>query len=132
MSIHPSWSWWYRWSWRKRPGALRLPPRTTASWWRVIRVMVWGLPPERAGRAPHASRHSNRAEVSLGAGEGKDVGPGNWLVVRLAPVADVAAGFGLESCLGPVADAETESIRVLLAQALTMAATPTPPASRSS
>jgi hypothetical protein len=25
--------------------------------------MVWGLPPERAGRAPQASRHSNSADV---------------------------------------------------------------------
>jgi hypothetical protein len=41
-----------------------------------MRVMVWRLPPERAGRAPQASRHSNSAEVA---------------VVRLALVVDVAA-----------------------------------------
>ena len=27
--------------------------------------MVWRFPPERAGRAPHASRHSNCAEVEV-------------------------------------------------------------------
>jgi hypothetical protein len=62
--------------------------------------MVWGLPPERAGRAPQASRHSNSADV---------------VVARRAVVL-----------------AEAESIRVVLEQALTMAVTPTPPASPSS
>jgi len=60
------------------------------------------------------------------------MGPGGGLVVRLAPVADVAGGFGVEGGLGPVAGAETESIRVSLEQALTMDATPALPASRSS
>jgi hypothetical protein len=60
--------------------------------------MVWDLPPERAGRAPQASRHSNGVEVA---------------VVRLALVVDVAAGPGVE------------------AQALSMDAKPTLPASRS-
>ena len=63
--------------------------------------MVWGLPPERAGRAPQASRHSNGADV---------------VVVRRALVSD----------------AQTEFIRVVLEQALTMDATPTLPASPSS
>jgi hypothetical protein len=94
--------------------------------------MEWSLPPERAGRAPQASRHSNRAEVVLGAGGREVMGPGGGLVVRLAPVADVAGGFGVEGGLGPVAGAETESIRVSLEQALTMDATPALPASRSS
>ena len=40
-----------------------------------MRVMVWRLPPERAGRAPQASRQSNSAEVA---------------VVSLALVVDVA------------------------------------------
>ena len=79
--------------------------------------MVWRLPPERAGRAPHASRQSNSAEV---------------VVVRLAVVVDVAAGVGAEGGVGPVADAETESIRLVPEQALTMDATPTLPASPSS
>ena len=79
--------------------------------------MEWGLPPERAGCAPQASRHSNTAEV---------------VAVRLALVVDVAAGLGVDCGLGPVSDAETESIRVLLEQALTMDATPTLPASPSS
>jgi hypothetical protein len=47
------------------------------------------------------------------------MGPSGGLVVRLAPVADVAAGFGVEGGRGPVADAETESICALLEQALT-------------
>ena len=64
----------------------------------------------------------------LGAVGAEVVGP-SGLVVRLAPVADVAAGF--EGALGPVADAETESIRVLLEQALTIDAKPTLPANRS-
>jgi hypothetical protein len=48
------------------------------------------------------------------------------LAVRLAPVADVAAGFGVEGAL------EAEPIRVLVEQALTIDAKPTLPASRSS
>jgi hypothetical protein len=79
--------------------------------------MVWRLPPERAGRAPQASRHSESAEV---------------VAVRLALVVDVAAGPATEGDVGPASDAETESIRVLLGQALTMDATPTLPASPSS
>ncbi len=88
--------------------------------------MVWGLPPGRAGRAPQASRQSNRAEVALGAGW-RDGG----LVVGLESVADVAAGFEVEVCLGPVSDADPESILVLLEQAPTADAKPTLPASRS-
>ena len=34
---------------------LRLSPRTAAVWWIVMRVMVWALPPARAGRAPPAA-----------------------------------------------------------------------------
>src|SRR6516162_5589644 len=132
MSIHPCWSWWYRWSWRKRSGALRLSPRTTASWCRVIRVMVWGLPPERAGRAPQASRHSNRAELVVGAAGGEVMGPSGGPVVRAAPVAEVAAGFGVEGGLRPVADAETASVRGSVEQAPSTVAAPTLPASRSS
>ena len=94
--------------------------------------MVWRLPPERAGRAPQASRHSNRGEVVLGAGGREVRGPRGGLVIRLAPLADVAAGFGVEGGLGPVADAETASIRALLEQALIIDAKPTLPASRSS
>jgi hypothetical protein len=59
------------------------------------------------------------------------MGPAGGLVVWPAPVADVAAGFGVEGGLGPVADAETESTRALLEQALTIDARPTLPASRS-
>ena len=59
------------------------------------------------------------------------IGP-SGLVVRLAPVADVAPGFGVGGGIGPVAFAETESIRVLVEQALTIDATPTLPANRSS
>jgi hypothetical protein len=70
--------------------------------------------------------------VSLGAGGGKDVGAGGGLLVRLELVVDVAAGFAVEGGLGPVADAETESIRVLLEQALTTDATPALPATWSS
>jgi hypothetical protein len=92
--------------------------------------MVWRLPPERAGPAPQASRHSNSAELVLGARGGEVMGPAG-LVVRPAPVADVAAGFGVESNLWPVAEVETESIRALLGQALTIDAKPTLPASRS-
>lgn len=80
-------------------------------------MMVWRFPPERAGRAPQASRHSSSAEV---------------VVVRLALVVDVTAGLRSEGGVGPVCDAETESVRVVLEQALTMDATPTLPASPSS
>ncbi|HWF30840.1 MAG TPA: hypothetical protein VG327_21190 [Mycobacterium sp.] len=54
------------------------------------------------------------------------------VVVRLALVVDVTAGLGAEGGVGPVSDAETESIRVVVEQALTMDATPTLPASPSS
>ena len=90
------------------------------------------LPPERAGRAPQASRHSNKAGLVLRAGGREISGPGDGFSVRLAPVAEVATGLGLEGGLEPVADADTESIRVLLEQALTMDTKPTLPASRSS
>jgi hypothetical protein len=53
-------------------------------------------------------------------------------IVRLAPVADVAAGFGVEGGLGLLADSATGSVRGSLEQALTMAAAPTLPASPSS
>jgi len=79
--------------------------------------MVWRLPPARAGCAPQASRHSNTAEV---------------VAVRLALAVDVPAGLGAEGGVEPVSDAETESIRVLVEQALAMDATPTLPASPSS
>ncbi|WP_308218680.1 hypothetical protein [Mycobacterium colombiense] len=72
-------------------------------------MMVWRLPPERAGRAPQASRHSNNAEAAA---------------VRLAPM--VAGGAATE----PVCDAGAESVRV--AQAPTRDATPAPPATFSS
>jgi len=42
-------------------------------------VMVWALPPDRAGWAPHASRHSKFAEVAgapgVGSGEAFAIGP---------------------------------------------------------
>ncbi len=94
--------------------------------------MEWGLPPERAGCAPQASRHSSRAEAVLEVGEREVMGTGDGLVVWLAPVADVAAGFGVEGGLVPVADAETEPTRALVEQALIIDARPTLPASRSS
>jgi hypothetical protein len=94
--------------------------------------MVCGFPPERAGRAPHASRHSNRADVVLGASGREVMGPAGGLVARLAPVAAVAAGFRVEGGRGVFADAETESIRALLEQALTIEAKLMLPASRSS
>jgi hypothetical protein len=78
--------------------------------------MVWRFPPERAGRAPQASRHSNSVEV---------------VVVRLALVVDVTAGLVAEG-VGPVLDAETEPVPVVPEQALTIDATPTLPASPSS
>jgi len=106
--------------------ALRLSPRTSASWCRVIRVMVWGLPPGRAGRAPHASRHSKRAEVALGAGWCEVVSAGGGLAVRLPLVVDVAAGSGVEGGFEPVAGAETRC--VLFEQKMIMDATPTGPA----
>jgi hypothetical protein len=58
------------------------------------------------------------------------VGPDRGFVVRLASVAAVAARFG--DGVGPVADAGTESIRVLLEQVLTIDAKPTLPATNSS
>jgi hypothetical protein len=93
--------------------------------------MECSLPPVRAGRAPQASRHSSRAEVILGAVGAGAVGADSGLVVTLASVAAVAARFG-EGGLGPVADAETESVRGLLEQAPTVDAKPTLPASQSS
>jgi len=66
--------------------------------------MVWRLPPARAGRAPHASRHSNTAEL---------------VAARLALVVDVVAELGAEG-------------GVLIKQALAMDATQTLPASPSS
>jgi hypothetical protein len=94
--------------------------------------MEWTLPPGRAGRAPQASRHSSTAEVVLGTGERDVIGAGGGLVVRLIPVAVVAAGVGVVSGLEPFADAEPESIRAFLEQAPTNDTRPTAPASRSS
>ena len=79
-------------------------------------MMVWRFPPERAGRAPQASRHSNSVEVAA---------------VRLALVVEVAVGGGAESGLRPVSESEAEFIRVVLEQAATMDATPALPASAS-
>jgi len=85
--------------------------------------MVWGLPPERAGRAPQASRHSKRVEVALGAGGREVIGSGGGPAVVLAAGAAVAAGLvGLV-----LADLVTD-----FEHALTMAAAPAPPASPSS
>lgn len=93
--------------------------------------MEWSLPPGRAGCAPQASRHSSEAEVVLRTGGCEVIGAGGELVVRLAPVAVVPAGFGVVSDLGGLADAEPEFIRALLEQALTNEARQTLPASRS-
>jgi hypothetical protein len=82
--------------------------------------MVWDFPPERAGRAPQASRHSNGAEAAWR----EVVGPGGGLVVRSAPVAD--------GCLGPLSDADAETIRGAVEHAPTTDAKPTAPARRSS
>lgn len=71
--------------------------------------MVWCLPPGRAGRAPQASRHSNRGEVALGA-SGPEVIGASGPAVTPAPVAEPAFGE----------------------QALTIDAKPTLPANRSS
>ena len=70
--------------------------------------------------------------MALEAGGSEVMGPAGGLAVMLAPVADVAAGFGFEGGRGAVAEAETEFIRVSLEQAPTMAAAPTLPASWSS
>jgi hypothetical protein len=94
--------------------------------------MECSLPPERAGRAPQASRHSNTAEVAIGAAGVEAIGPDGGIIVRPASVGPVAAGFGLEGGLGLVVCAESESMTVLCEQAQTVAAKPTPPASQSS
>lgn len=79
--------------------------------------MVWRFPPERAGRAPQASRQSNGAEV---------------VAVRLALIVEVGRGVGAEGGFGPVSDAEAESISVALEQLPTRDAAPALPASTSS
>lgn len=79
--------------------------------------MVWRFPPERAGRAPQASRHNNGAEVAA---------------VRRALIVDVAGGAGTEGGFGRVSDAEAEFVWVALEQLPTRDATPAPPASASS
>jgi hypothetical protein len=89
--------------------------------------MEWGFPPARAGRAPQASRQSNCADVMLGAFGAGAVGPDSGL----GSVVPVAARFG-DGGIGPVAGAETESIRGLLEQAPTVDAKPMLPASQSS
>ena len=53
-------------------------------------MMVWRFPPERAGRAPQASRHSNNAEV---------------VAVRPTVVVDVADIGGAEGGMAPIMDA---------------------------
>jgi hypothetical protein len=78
--------------------------------------MVWRFPPERAGRAPQASRHSNSAEL---------------VAVRFALIGEVGGGAGAESDLGPVSESEAEFIRVVVEEAATMDATPALPASAS-
>lgn len=72
--------------------------------------MVWRFPPERAGRAPQASRHSNTAEV---------------VAARLALIAEVGTGAGVEGGVAPVSDGAVE-------QPPTRDAAPALPASASS
>lgn len=79
--------------------------------------MVWRFPPERAGRAPQASRHSNSAEVAA---------------VRLALIVDVGGGAEAKGGFGWVSDTEAESIRVALEQPPTRDAAPAPAATISS
>lgn len=55
--------------------------------------MVWRFPPERAGRAPHASRHSNSAEL---------------VAVKVALIVGAGAGAGAEGGIGPVSDMAVE------------------------
>lgn len=79
--------------------------------------MVWRFPPERAGRAPQASRHSNSAEVAA---------------VRLALIAGVGGGVEAKGGFVRVSGAEAEFIRVALEQPPTRDATPALPATISS
>ena len=97
---------------------LRLSPRTVAEWWIVMRVTVWGVPPARAGRAPHASRHNRSAEAPVEVGVAEVMGSGGGLAVGLASGPAVAVGLGVGV--------------VEFAQAATVAARPALPASRSS
>lgn len=78
--------------------------------------MVCRFPPERAGRAPQALRHSNGAEVAA---------------VRLALIVVVAGGAATVGGFGRVSDAEAESIRVALEQPPTRDATPALPSTSS-
>lgn len=72
--------------------------------------MVWRFPPERGGRAPQASRHSNTAEV---------------VAARLALIVEVGGGAGVEGGVAPVSDGAVE-------QPPTRDAAPALPASASS
>lgn len=72
--------------------------------------MVWRFPPERAGRAPQASRHSNSAEVAA---------------VRLALIVGVGGEVEAEGGFGRDSEADSE---VALEQPPTRDATPALPA----
>jgi len=95
-------------------------------------VMVWYLPPGRAGRAPQASRHSSRAEVVFEAGGGEAMVSAGVVVARLALVGNGAVGPGVDDGFGLIAGSGAELTTALFEQALTVVAKPTPPANWSS
>jgi hypothetical protein len=88
----------------------------------VIRVIVWGLPPGRAGRAPQASRHNRTADVVRGVGEVVDAGAGVGATLTLGLLTAVVVGSELGLTLGP-------TLGVAVVQPPTIAATPVPAAS---
>jgi len=103
-----------------------LSPRTTAVWWIVIRLRVWGMPPGRGARAPQDSLHNSTPDAALTADVIEGTAPDGGLAV--GPESGPALAVGgvvLTEEVGP----EVGSV----VQALTLAAAkPAVPASRSS
>src|SRR3954468_2029487 len=111
-----------------RPGALLLSPRNTAVWWIDNRLGIWGVPPGRGERAPHASRHNKTPDGTLNTGAGTVMSSPGGLAIVLDSGPVVTARRGLMPAVGSV----TLCGRTGLVHALTKAATPAPPATWSS
>ncbi len=76
-----------------------MTPRTTAEWWMVIRFGICCVPPARAGRAPHASRHNMADDVAVELGDAGAVASVVAIAVALGEGLVDAAGFGAVAVL---------------------------------
>ena len=84
---------------RSRATMPRLSGSATAEWWIVIRVMVCGLPPGRAGRAPQDARGRMTPDVAVGAAVANDV-PASGVAIAANAIAPVVSACRRDRCLG--------------------------------